>query len=146
MTGCFFPYVIVYCYLEFKLRYLIQWRNRRWAGGQSTPRDFWPGNFWWPTGKKDENLEEKKENCKREGGKLKMEGGEFTKWGQDFFFSFFKTTKICFWSTKMEIFYREKNQEKWLWTPQKNFPVTPPDLILKTPGYGPAHNYVQKDS
>ena len=38
-----------------------------------------------------------------------------------FSFSLFKTTKICFGSTKMEIFYREKsisrwkkNQEKWL--------------------------------
>ena len=57
------------------------------------------------------NGAEKNENCKREGGKLKMEGGKVPKWGADFFFFFFllfKTTKICFGCTKMEISYREK--------------------------------------
>ena len=79
-----------------------QWRNRRGGAG--------PGNFCWPTGKKEarkkgkrgENWEEKKENCKREGGKLKrlkregeilkMEGGKvkkWTKWRDDLFFFFF---------------------------------------------------------
>ena len=46
-----------------------------------------------------------------------------------FFFSLFKTTKICFGCTKMEIFYREKafhagpgkNQEKWLCPIRKIF-------------------------
>ena len=42
-----------------------------------------------------------------------MEGGKVTKWGEDlffffFFFSLFKTTEICFGSTKMGIFYQEK--------------------------------------
>ena len=56
---------------------------------------------------------EKEENRKREGGKLKI-GGKVTKWEEDFpppfFFccSLFKTTEICFGSTKMGIFYREK--------------------------------------
>ena len=36
-------------------------------------------------------------------------------------FVFSKTTKICFGSTKMEIFYREKNQEKWLCPLRKIF-------------------------
>ena len=46
-------------------------------------------------------------------------------------FSLFKTTKICFGSTKMEICYREKafqagkNIRKNYFAPQKNFPVTP---------------------
>ena len=57
--------------------------------------------------KRSENWEEKNENCKR----------------VFFFFCFslLKTTEICFGSTKMGIFYREKafhavekNQEKWL--------------------------------
>ena len=41
-----------------------------------------------------------------------MEGGKVPKWGEDLFFFFFffcfslfKTTKICFGSTKLEIFY-----------------------------------------
>ena len=86
---------------------------------QSEYRDFWLGNFCWPTRKREarkkrESGEEKKENQKREGGKLKLEGGKVTKWkwGEDFFFFFcfslFKTTEICFGSTKMGIFYRKK--------------------------------------
>ena len=70
---------------------------------------------------KRENWEEKKENWQREGGKLKMEVVKVIKWGEALFFFFFssffffffcfslfKTTEICFGSTKMEIFYREK--------------------------------------
>ena len=92
-------------------------------GAECPLRDFWPGNFCWPTGKKEarkkgkrgENWEEKKENCKREGGKWKLE--KVTKWGEGPFFFFFffffclslfKTTKSCFGSTKMEIFCFEK--------------------------------------
>ena len=57
---------------------------------------------------------EKKENCEREGGKKEMEVRKVIKRGEDFFFFFFafsllKTTEICFGSTKMGIFYREKN-------------------------------------
>ena len=48
-----------------------------------------------------------------------------------FLLSLFKTTKICFGSTKMEIFYREKafhageKSGKITLPPRKNFPVTP---------------------
>ena len=48
-----------------------------------------------------------------------MKGGKVTKRGEDFFFFFFffllvtfQTTKISFGSTKMDIFYWEKDQEK----------------------------------
>ena len=85
-------------------------------------------------GKRGENWEKKKENCEREG--WKMEGGKVTKWGETFLFVFcfslFKTTKICFGCTKMEIFYREKSishpgkkSGKMTLPPQKNFPVMP---------------------
>ena len=69
-------------------------------------RDFWPGNSCWPTGKKEARKKREKggkkvENWKRNEEKL-----------ENFFFFFclslFKTTKICFGSTKMEIYYREK--------------------------------------
>ena len=49
-----------------------------------------------------------------------------------FFFSLFKMTKICFGSTKIEIFYQEKafhagkkNQEKWLCPLRKIFLLRP---------------------
>ena len=104
----------------------LQWRNRQ-GGAECPPRDFWPGNFCWRIGKKEagkkgkrgENWEEKVENWKWKQENVR-------KRGEDLFFFFFcfsllKTTKICFGSTKMGIFYREKafhagkkNQEKWL--------------------------------
>ena len=115
-------------------------------GAECPPRDFWPGNFYWCIGKKEErkkgkrgkNWEEKKENCKREGGKLEMEVGQVVKRGEDLFFFFFfsllKTTTICFGCTKMGIFYRgkknsrrEKNQEKWL-CPLRKICLLRPDL------------------
>ena len=65
-------------------------------------------------GKRGENWEEKKENCEREGGKLELEVGKVIKRGEDLFFFFpcfwlLKTTEICFGSTKIGIFYREKS-------------------------------------
>ena len=86
---------------------------------------------------------EKKEGrkiVKEEGGKLEIEVGQVIKRGEDFFFFFFfffcfsllKTTETCFGSTKMGIFYREKNilrrekiSGKMTLPPQKNWPVTP---------------------
>ena len=55
-----------------------------------------------------------------------------------FFFGFtlFKTTEICFGSTKMGIFYREKhftpgkNSEKMTLPPLKNIPLTPLQIIF----------------
>ena len=57
-----------------------------------------------------------------------------------FCFSLFKTTKICFGSTKMEIFYREKtfhagenkNQEKWLCPLRKIFLSSPCENTSRT--------------
>ena len=90
------------CYFEMRMDMrpcCIQWRNKRGGGGRGgrvLPRDFWQGNFCYPTGKKEarkkgergENWEGRKENYKREGGKLKTEGGKVTKWGGYFFFFF----------------------------------------------------------
>ena len=76
--------------------------------GHSAPRKFWPGN-----------LEKKRRNIIK--GKMenwKWNKGKVGKWNERrkmrrrffffFFFSLFKTTKTCFGSTEMEIFYREK--------------------------------------
>ena len=55
-----------------------------------------------------------------------------------FFFSLFKTTKICFGSTKIEIFYREKafhagrKIRKNDFAPQKNFPDMPLEKICSS--------------
>ena len=80
----------------------LQWHNRRGGGqgGQSAPRDFWPGNFCWRIGKKEA----------RKNGKLKKEGEKLQNEQRTFFFCFslLKMTKICFGSTKMGIFYQEK--------------------------------------
>ena len=113
------------------------------AGGQSAPRDFWLGNFCWRIGKKEarkkgkrgenwEEKKEKKENCEREGGKLELEVGKFFFF---FCFSLLKTTEICFGSTKIRIFYREKAfhvgkkiRQNSL-PPQKNMPVTPLGVV-----------------
>ena len=63
---------------------------------------------------------------------MKMEGGKVRV--EDFFFfcfSLFKTTKICFGSNKLDIFYWEKafhtrkKIRKNDFAPQKKFPVTP---------------------
>ena len=64
-------------------------------------------------GKKGGNRAEKKENRKKEGIKFKTEGDRRGLFFFLFFFFFFfhwlfKTTEICFGSTKMGIFYREK--------------------------------------
>ena len=102
---------------------LNQWHNRQGSGGRVPPRDFWPGNFCWPTGKR----EGKKGKCSRkEGksnkGKWKIENGrrkksykmrEMKRGLSPPPFSLFKTTEICFGSTKMGIFYREKSISRW---------------------------------
>ena len=63
------------------------------------------GNWGWKEGKL------KKGRWKLENGRRKSY--KMRTWGEDFFFFFFsfslfKTTEICFRSTKMGIFYREK--------------------------------------
>ena len=80
-----------------------QWRNSRGQGGRVPHDNSHREIFCWRTGKREgrENRREKKKNLKREGWKLKMEGGKVA-----FYFSHFKSTEICFGSTKMRIFYR----------------------------------------
>ena len=123
LIGCM---VSIACYVEREYpQDGSQWRNRRGAGGQSAPRDFWPGNFCWRIGKKEarkkgkrgENWEEKVENWKWKQENVR-------KRGEDLFFFLlftFENDENLFWSTKMGFFLpgksisrREKNQEKWL--------------------------------
>ena len=96
-----------------------QWRNRRGGrGGRVPPRDFWPGNFCWriwkkearKKGKRGENWEEKVENWEWKQENVRKRGEDLFFFFFFFFFCFslLKTTKICFGSTKMGIFYREK--------------------------------------
>ena len=90
--------------------------------------------------KKGENGEEKKENKKRgwkiENGRRKSykmrRGPLFFFFFFLFFFSLFKTTEICFGSTKMGVFCWKKafhtggkNQEKWLCPSEKYSSYTP---------------------
>ena len=109
--------------------------------GQSTPQWLLTGKFLLTClEKRGENWEEKEKRKKE--GKLKkgrwksykMRREPFQNEEGTFFFCFslFKTTKICFGSTKMEIFYRkkhftlgEKNHEKWLRPLRKMFPLCP---------------------
>ena len=90
---------------------------------------------------KRENGEETNQNQKRKGGKLKMEGGKFQMTRRLFFcgcFSLFKTTEICFVSTKMGIFYWEKafhagkKQENDFAPSEKYFSYVTP-LVLSVP-------------
>ena len=89
-----------------------QWRNRQ--GAECTPWDFWPGNFWWLTRKKEAR---KKGKCRRKQGKSKGGNGKWEEenvWKDErtlfffpfvFCFSLFKATEICFGSTKMDFFF-----------------------------------------
>ena len=47
-----------------------QCRNRRGGGRGSAPRDFWPGNFCWPTGKKEAREKRGKWENGEENGKM----------------------------------------------------------------------------
>ena len=80
-------------------------------------------------------MEKKRSKIIKGKVEIEMEGGKSSKWGDDFFFFFcfslFKMTKICFGSTKIEIFYREKaflpgkKSEKMTLPPQKIFLLRP---------------------
>ena len=83
--------------------------------GEGAPRDFWPGNICWRIGKKEVRekwkrgkIDKKRREVERGGGggKLEIEVGKVKKRGEDLFFFF--STEICFGSTKMGIFLREK--------------------------------------
>ena len=72
-----------------------QWRNRQGGtGGQSAPRDFWPGNFCWCIGKTDERKKGKGVKIEKKRRKIvkgKVENWKSCKkrWGPFFFFFFF---------------------------------------------------------
>ena len=99
------------------------------------------------SGKRGKENMEKGGKWRRKEGKLQkgrwkieMEGRKSSKMSRlpFFCFSLFKTMKICFGCTKMEIFYREKGfhagkkkSGKITLPPQKKFPVTP--LYNSTP-------------
>ena len=111
-----------------------QWHNRQ---GQSAPPprpNFWPGNFCWPTGKKEarKKMEKggkwrRKENGRRE--KLKNEERTFF----FFFFAFHFSKRLKFvlglpkwkFSTGKRHVTLGKKSGKMILPPQKNFPVTP---------------------
>ena len=95
------------------------------GGRKSAPRDFWLGNFCWPNRKKEPRKKGKgvkidKKRRKIVKGNVKIENGWWKSYRMRrglffgfclfifFCFSLFNTTKICFESAKMEIFYREK--------------------------------------
>ena len=90
-------------------------------------------------GKKGKGVEIKKKRRKIIKGRWKIENGRWKSYKMRssllFFFFFvlslFKTAKICFGSTKMEIFYQEKASHagkkirKKDFAPSEKFPVTP---------------------
>ena len=105
-------------------------------GAECPPRDFWPGNFCWRTGKKQarkkgkrgENWEEKVEN-------LKLKQQNVIKRGEDLFFFFFffcfsllKNDKNLFWVYQngnflpgKSISRREKNIRKKNFAPSEKY-------------------------
>ena len=91
------------------------------------PRDFWPGNFCWPTGKrearqkekKNENGEKRRKIGKGEVENWKWKEGKLQNEQRTFFFAF----QNHFASTKMQILHREKSQEKWLCPLRKFSPL-----------------------
>ena len=78
-----------------------QWCNRWGQGGRVPPRDFWPGNFCWPTRKKEARKKWKKGKMEKKRMKIvkgevenwKWKEGKVPKWGEDFCFFFLSTFK-----------------------------------------------------
>ena len=123
-----------------------QWRNRRGGGarGQSTPTHFWPGNFCWPSGKREAR---NREIGEKDGGKLKMEGGQVKSYKMtigflliiillSFFLFIFHNQWNLFWVCqngnflpRKTISRRGKNEQKWLCSLWIFFPLTPLDKI-----------------
>ena len=95
-----------------------QWRNNRGGGGAGRrvpPWHFSPGKFCWHTGKREARkkgrLEKKRRKKIGKGKEENLQNEEKTKTFFFFFliaFHFSKTTEICFGSSKMGIFNREK--------------------------------------
>ena len=123
---------VVHFYKIFHKGCMEQWRNRR--GGECPQRLV--------TGKISADLSGKKRQGKignREERRKIVKGKvENWKWKEGkVHFSLFKTMKICFKCTKMEIFswekgfHGEKKSGKKTLPPQKKFPVTP--LVWSSP-------------
>ena len=101
----------------------MQWRNRRGAGGQSAPRDFWPGNREISAdlyGKKRQGKYGKggkMEKKKRKIVKGKVENWKWKEekrpnWGEDLFF-FKMTNKNLFWAYQNINFPPGKRNTRW---------------------------------
>ena len=75
--------------------YNFQWRNRRGWGGQSAPRDFWPVNFCWPTGKKEGRKKGKEVEIEKKRRKI-LNG------------------KVENWKWKVEKLQNEQNEDKMM--------------------------------
>ena len=123
----------------------FQWRNRRGgggAGGRGPPRDFWPGNSCWVSGKKRQG--KKGKGVKIEKKRKKIGNGSRKTSEKEvrpffFFFFFFFFFAFHFWkrrkfvlglpkwefSTGKKHFTPGKKSGKMTLPPQKNMPVTP---------------------
>ena len=124
-------YCLSYSYSKMKIHIdCTQWRNS-WGGGrgQSAPRHFSPGNFCWPTRKRERQgkMEKKKKRRKiKESGKFEMEGKKLQNEKRTFFFFFFcfftfQNHWNLFWVYQSgnflpgkSISLRERNREKRL--------------------------------
>ena len=113
------------------------------GGGRVPPRDFRPGNFCWPTGKKEARKKEKGVKIEKKRRKIVKGKVENWKWKVEklqneertffFFFLAFQNHYNLFWVYQNENFLlgksisrREKNQEKLLCPLRKIFPLNAP--------------------
>ena len=131
----------------------MQWRNKRGggrggAGGrvhlETSDREISADLSGKREARKKGKMEQKRRKIEKEKGKAENENGINKKYKMRrgtfffllFFFSLFKTTEICFGSTKMRIFYLEKafhaggkKSGKINLPPQKKYSCNPPDQM-----------------
>ena len=101
----------------------------RGQGGRVPPRDFWPGNFCWPTGKRQASKKGKMEQKGRKSEKGKVENWKWKEerlQNEERTFFFYQDGNFL---PGKSISRRGKNQEKWLCPLWKIFllhPCLPP--------------------